>query len=496
MDRNTLLRLVLSIRIIQGGMGIAASGWKLAKAFAGIMGCMGVVSGTAIADVFIRRLADGDPSGDLRRALRHFPYQHLVTPILKRFFIEGGKGDKPYPHIPQFSGVENPLLISVTMLANFCEVWLAKEGHDGIIGINYLEKVQPPHIWSLFGAMLADVDVVLMGAGIPLQIPDILDALSEWKVAQYRLAVEKRSDGRKGSTHSIVFDPNSILLETDERVSLKKPLFFPIISLHNLGELMEKKTDGRIDGYVVEAASKTAGVITMPAGGHNAPPRRSKKFNKNCEPVYDKHDLPDMKRLRALGKPFWLAGYYASREKLKWARKQGACGVQIGTIASYCRESGFPLSLKRKLWRRAWDGKLVVTTSLGSPTGYPFKVAALERTLSHWSTRAKWKKECTLGYLRVFYERTDGTLGSRCSAEPVTKFVRKGGLSQEAQGKVCLCRSLMATIGLNPDDAPIITSGDDTSFVCRPKLSGKGRRYPRRYNWTARKVVRDMTKSW
>ena len=26
------------------------------------------------------------------------------------------------------------------MVANFVEVWLAKEGHDGPVGINYLEK--------------------------------------------------------------------------------------------------------------------------------------------------------------------------------------------------------------------------------------------------------------------------------------------------------------------------------------------------------------------
>ena len=28
------------------------------------------------------------------------------------------------------------------MLGNFVEVWLAKEGHDGLVGMNFLEKVQ------------------------------------------------------------------------------------------------------------------------------------------------------------------------------------------------------------------------------------------------------------------------------------------------------------------------------------------------------------------
>jgi NAD(P)H-dependent flavin oxidoreductase YrpB (nitropropane dioxygenase family) len=47
-----------------------------------------------------------------------------------------------------------------------------------MVGINLLEKVQMPTLASLYGAMLAGVDVVLMGAGIPTQIAGILDKLS------------------------------------------------------------------------------------------------------------------------------------------------------------------------------------------------------------------------------------------------------------------------------------------------------------------------------
>ena len=39
--------------------------------------------------------------------------------------------------------------------ANFVEVWLAKEGHDGPVGINYLEKVQMAMPAAVYGAMLA-----------------------------------------------------------------------------------------------------------------------------------------------------------------------------------------------------------------------------------------------------------------------------------------------------------------------------------------------------
>jgi len=64
--------------------------------------------------------------------------------------------------------------MELMVAANFAEVFLAKEGHQGLVGINLLEKVQLTTLPSLFGAMLADVDYVLMGAGIPRQSPACL----------------------------------------------------------------------------------------------------------------------------------------------------------------------------------------------------------------------------------------------------------------------------------------------------------------------------------
>ncbi|MCX5764611.1 MAG: nitronate monooxygenase, partial [Gemmatimonadetes bacterium] len=59
-------------RIIQGGMGIAVSNWRLANAVSS-RGQLGVVSGTAIDTVFVRRLQDGDIGGHMRRAMARFP---------------------------------------------------------------------------------------------------------------------------------------------------------------------------------------------------------------------------------------------------------------------------------------------------------------------------------------------------------------------------------------------------------------------------------------
>lgn len=62
-------------------------------------------------------------------------------------------------------------LVDATILGNFAEVWLAKHEDDGTlikgggVGINCLTKIQLPTIQNLYGAMIAEVDYVLMGAG-------------------------------------------------------------------------------------------------------------------------------------------------------------------------------------------------------------------------------------------------------------------------------------------------------------------------------------------
>ena len=73
----------ISPRIIQGGMGVAVSGWPLARAVA-LTGQLGVVSGTALEVVLARRLQLGDPGGHLRRALAHFPVPGVADRILRR----------------------------------------------------------------------------------------------------------------------------------------------------------------------------------------------------------------------------------------------------------------------------------------------------------------------------------------------------------------------------------------------------------------------------
>ena len=67
--------------IIQGGMGVGVSSWRLANAVSRT-GQLGVVSGSMLDTVMIRRLQDGDPGGHVRRAAEHFPLPGVAERII------------------------------------------------------------------------------------------------------------------------------------------------------------------------------------------------------------------------------------------------------------------------------------------------------------------------------------------------------------------------------------------------------------------------------
>ena len=176
-------------KIIQGGMGVGVSNWRLAQTVSKL-GQLGVVSGTALDSLFVRRLADGDLGGHMRRGLDAFPFPDMAKRIWAEYFTPGGKpADAPYPALPMHQRNSPRKVIELCMVSNFVEVFLAKEGHKNPVGINFLEKVQMPHLASIYGAMLAGVGYVLMGAGIPLHIPGVLDAFAAHHMAEYKLQV-------------------------------------------------------------------------------------------------------------------------------------------------------------------------------------------------------------------------------------------------------------------------------------------------------------------
>src|SRR5512140_3001269 len=114
--------------IIQGGMGVGVSSWQLAQAVART-GQLGVVSGTALDAVVARRLQDGDPGGHVLRALRDFPLQPVAERVTDRYYLPEGRRGAPYRTLPKPAVDASPAVHELAVVANFVEVWLAKEGH-------------------------------------------------------------------------------------------------------------------------------------------------------------------------------------------------------------------------------------------------------------------------------------------------------------------------------------------------------------------------------
>jgi len=442
--------------IIQGGMGVAISDWRLAKSVC-VAGEMGVVSGTGIALVTTSRLQLGDPGGHVRRALEHFPHRPTAEALIERFYVEGGiPAGIPFKKPSMWALVPPRGLEAITAAAAFTEVWLAKEGHDGPVGINLLEKIQLPHLATLYGAMLAGVDAVIMGAGIPLQIPGSLDSLARHARTEYRVEV---IGALREDDYHIAFEPEAVFPELPAACGpLKRPKFLAIVSSVLLARTFMKRASGYTDGFVVEMPT---------AGGHNAPPRGKMQLDERGEPIYGARDEVDLAAMAELGRPFWLAGGFGSPEGLESALKVGATGIQVGTLFAYCEESGMEPGLRAEVLSKALRGQAKVRTDpLASPTGYPFKVVDVPGTMAKPDVYAARPRLCDLGYLRSLYRKPDGSVGYRCSSEPIDDYIAKGGTAEDAEGRVCLCNALCATAGYANQrrngyvEAPVVTSGD------------------------------------
>jgi nitronate monooxygenase len=444
--------------IIQGGMGSGVSDWRLARAVS-MTGQLGVVSSTALDNIMARRLQEGDKDGALRRALAAFPEKLIAKRLLDKYFIPGGKApDVPYKPVTLYTLNPPRELEELTLIANFCEVYLAKEGHQGLVGINLLEKIQMSTLPSLYGAMLAGVDYVLMGAGIPRAIPALLDQLSRNEAVSLKINVHGAEEGEE---HHMHFNPAEFL--SGQLPHLKRPKFIAIVASEVLALTLAKKSNGHVDGFVVEGPE---------AGGHNAPPRGALKLNEKGEPVYGPRDNVDLEGIRKIGLPFWVAGNWGRPEKLKEALDKGAAGIQVGTLFAYCRESGLTETVKQWVVDKVLGGKIeVFTDPKASPTGFPFKLVRLEGTNSEKEEYEARHKVCDLGYLRQVFKRWNGTVGYRCPGEPEEVFKQKEGDPAEIEGRKCLCNGLMANIGLaqiqkgGEVEKPLVTSGDDIARI-------------------------------
>ena len=458
--------------VIQGGMGIAVSTWQLAKEVSK-SGGLGVVSATAIDSVIARRLQDGDLTGDIRRAFLNFPNQDIANEILNFYFIDGGREpEKPYLDVPKLSLKQTHLTVNLIAISVFAEVWLAKENNEGVIGVNALEKIQLATPATVFGAMLAGVDYILMGAGIPTQIPEMIRQFSELQPFKLNIDVANSK-----SAHFLAFDPKTI---TPQTIEIKKPKFLAIISSHALAAYLGKDEKTRPDGFIVEGPT---------AGGHNAPPRSKDAITEDGQSKFSELDEADLVKVAKTELPFWLAGGYGTPSALKRAKELGAVGIQVGSLFALAAESGFTNVIKSELFDLlAKEALHVKTDPYASPTGFPFKVVEIDGTLSEDVNFDNRSRNCDLGYLRTPFERPQGGIGYRCPGEPIKTFEFKGGTSEHNSRSKCLCNALMADIGLGQiradgtTELPLVTFGSDLAGANElSKIYPKG--------WSANQVL-------
>jgi len=252
------MQFLEKIKLIQGGMGIYVSNWRLARAVAMERPgeTAGTLSGTALDVIYVRLLQLGDPGGHVRRAFTAFDDMFGIgigKRICDKYFIDGGKDPDVRFKIGPVQKVRSekggtffeqstkedksvPLklydeLVELLIAIGFAETWLAKEGHYGKIFMNFLYKIEIPLLFVMYGAMLASVDGIVVGAGNPDGLPAVVERLVNHEKVTKSLPVLYRSNGE---SYSLSFDPKTIADGKLTRQPIKKPAFLAIASLEEL----------------------------------------------------------------------------------------------------------------------------------------------------------------------------------------------------------------------------------------------------------------------
>ena len=461
-------------------MGVAVSSWRLASAVAR-RGQLGVVSGTALDLVLARRLQDGDPDGSARRAMAAFPVPERGRARAARATC--GRRPRAARRTARCRGPAlrpQPRAQELTVLANFVEVWLAKEGHDGPVGINYLEKIQMATPAGAYGAMLAGVDAVLMGAGIPRQLPAPARRACR---APRRSGCRSTSPATPAATDAVELDPADLLGPGLAAAACAGPLFLAIVSSEVLA------------GYLNRDADDPPGRLRRRRPARRRPQRAAARARGRsttaASPSTARATTPTWPRSRRVGLPFWLAGGQGTPEA-RARRARGRRGRRAGRHR---------VRAQRRVGADRRDPRAGCSTSCatarsrcsptpGSPTGFPFKVAQLDGSLSDRGSGRPGRGCATSGYLRTPSARTTAASATAARPSPSTMFVRKGGTARGRRGPRVPVQRADRRRRPRPDPARRAGGGAAGDPGRRPRRAPAGSPSCTREGWTADRGAR------
>lgn len=436
-------------RLIQAGMGVHISSARLANATARL-GALGVVSSAGLRHTVIEEVRRGD--SDVIAIAKTFPFPHYVDELLA--FAPGNrKQNHAVPvDVPDPKRAAYPRRLS-TIVA-YVEVMRAKRGHRGQVGINVMWKCALTVLPSIYGALLAGVDVLLCGAGVPMELPDIVTKLRAGENLSYAPLT--------GGTTHVALDIGQD--EPQELLSwFASPKLIPILSNFafpkRLLDTWQKTYGAAPAAFVLENHA---------AGGHNAPPRNKSEFTAqdDLETYFEK--------VLALGVPVYVAGDFESggtREDFLYWRARGAYGIQVGSRFALCTDSGMRADLREGIIEGNRAGTTQIETSPRfSPTGYPLKFVKLPGTLAQNELYQSRPRVCDRMYLAQshFKENADGTTTESylCPAQPTKQYLRGGGDSADLEGRICLCNALLSTAGFYTEcEMPLVTLGQSGAQV-------------------------------
>ena len=219
--------------------------------------------------------------------------------------------------------------VELLIATGFAEVWLAKEGHSGNIFINFLNKIEVPLMYTMYGAMLAGVDGVDRGRGQPRWPAGACSQLANHQAVtnQFLGAV---SEG--GEAFTIAFDPQQIADGALTKTPLKRPAFLAIVALEDLVQAAGRKR---------QRGARTASLSSTIRQAATTPTRLAPcTWMRWVSPSTADRDVPTWRRFGTSGSLSGWPADMAAGERLLAALAAGATGIQTGSVFALAEDSG------------------------------------------------------------------------------------------------------------------------------------------------------------